>query len=65
MCMRTNKDSSFPLTNNSIVNTGFDGQFDDCSELYNKLKNGIQDIILGNTRPFAEAMADVKVKRSK
>lgn len=65
MCMRANEDSTFPLTNDSIVNTGLDSQFNDCSELYNQLKSGLQDILLGNTRPFAEAIADVKVKRSK
>lgn len=35
------------------------------TELYNKMQEGIRDISLGNTRPFAEAMANVKVKRSK
>lgn len=34
-------------------------------DLYNELQVGLNDISLGNTRPFAEAMADVKVKRSK
>ena len=34
-------------------------------DLYSKLQEGLNDITLGNTRPFAEAMADVKVKRSK
>lgn len=33
--------------------------------LYSELQKGINDISLGNTRPFAEAMSDVKVKRSK
>ncbi len=37
----------------------------DSSTLYDKLKEGLDDIALGNTRPFAEAMSDVKVKRSK
>lgn len=35
------------------------------TELYDKIQEGMLDIALGNTRPFAEAMADVKVKRSK
>ena len=38
---------------------------EDSSTLYDKLKEGLDDIALGNTRPFAEALADVKVKRSK
>ena len=33
-------------------------------DLYLELQKGIEDIAHGNTRPFAEAMADVKVKRS-
>ena len=33
--------------------------------LYDQLMEGINDIALGNTRPFAEAMADVKVKHAK
>lgn len=34
-------------------------------ELYYKLNQGLLDIKHGNTRPFAEAMADVKYKRNK
>lgn len=34
-------------------------------ELHRELIIGIHEVIRGNTRPFAEAMADVKVKRSK
>lgn len=34
-------------------------------ELYSKLQVGLNDVSLGNTRPFAEAMADVKVKHAK
>lgn len=37
----------------------------DSRRLYDQLIEGLNDIALGNTRPFAEAMADVKVKRSK
>ena len=37
----------------------------DSSRLYDQLMEGLNDITLGNTRPFAEAMADVKVKRAK
>ena len=37
----------------------------DSSELHKELRKGIDDIVLGNTRPFDEAMAAVKVKRSK
>ena len=35
------------------------------ADLYESVQDGLADIALGNTRPFAEAMADVKVKRSK
>ena len=38
---------------------------EDSSTLYDKLKEGLDDIALGNTRPFTEAIADVKVKRFK
>lgn len=34
-------------------------------DLYNRLQKGLNDISHGNTRPFAEAMADVKSKRNK
>ena len=34
-------------------------------ELFDELRKGLKDISLGNTRPFAEAIADVKVKRTK
>ena len=32
-------------------------------ELYNQLKEGMDDIASGNTRPFSEAMADIRSKR--
>ena len=38
---------------------------EDSSTLYDKLREGLDDIALGSTRPFAEVIADVKVKRSK
>jgi len=34
-------------------------------QLYLELQKGIDDITYGNTRPFAEAMADIKSKRNK
>ena len=34
-------------------------------ELYAFVQEGLDDCAIGNTRPFAEAMADVKVKRAK
>ena len=40
-------------------------QTNEISVIYCLLQKGIDDISLGNTRPFAEAMADVKVKRAK
>lgn len=32
-------------------------------DLYEMLKDGMQDIQEGNTRPFAEAMADIKSRK--
>ena len=32
-------------------------------ELYELLKDGIQDLQDGNTRPFADAMADIRSRR--
>lgn len=32
-------------------------------ELYDLLKDGMQDIRDGNTRPFAQAMADIRSRR--
>lgn len=29
-------------------------------ELYNQIKKGMDDIALGNTRPFSEAMDDIR-----
>ncbi|WP_295366227.1 type II toxin-antitoxin system prevent-host-death family antitoxin [uncultured Succinivibrio sp.] len=34
-------------------------------ELYDLLKDGMQDIQDGNTRPFAKAMADIRSKRNR
>ena len=34
-------------------------------ELYDLLKDGMQDIQDGNTRPFAEAMADIRSRRKR
>ncbi len=34
-------------------------------ELYGLLKDGMQDIKDGNTRPFAEAMADIRASRKR
>lgn len=34
-------------------------------ELYNKLKEGLNDIERGRTRPFNEAMADIRSRRHK
>lgn len=34
-------------------------------ELYDLLKDGIQDVREGNTRPFAEAIADIKGRRKR
>ena len=34
-------------------------------ELYSHIKEGIDDIASGNTRPFSEAMADIRSQRSR
>ena len=34
-------------------------------ELYELLKDGIQDLQDGNTRPFADAMADIRSRRKR
>lgn len=34
-------------------------------ELYGQIKEGIDDITNGNTRPFAEAMSSIRSKRSR
>lgn len=34
-------------------------------ELYSQIKEGMDDIASGNTRPFADAMADIRSKRHK
>lgn len=34
-------------------------------ELYTLLKEGLDDVASGNTRPFSEAMADIRRKRKK
>ena len=34
-------------------------------ELYNQIKEGMDDIATDNTRPFSEAMADIRSRRSR
>lgn len=34
-------------------------------ELYARLKKGLEDIEKGNTRPFSEALSDIKIRRDK
>ena len=34
-------------------------------ELYSQIKEGMDDIATGNTRPFSEAMADIRSHRSR
>ena len=34
-------------------------------ELYSQIKEGMDDIATGNTRPFSEAMADIRSRRSR
>ena len=37
----------------------------DCLELYSQIKEGMDDIAVGNTRPFLEAMANIRSGYSK
>ena len=34
-------------------------------ELYSKLQEGMEDIQSGNTRPFSEALADIRARRKR
>ena len=34
-------------------------------ELYSQIKEGMDDIAFGNTRPFSEAMADIRSRRNR
>ena len=34
-------------------------------ELYDLIKDGLKDIANGNTRPFSEAMSDIRTRRKK
>ena len=34
-------------------------------ELYSQIKEGMDDIATGNTRPFSEAMADIRSRRNR
>lgn len=34
-----------------------------CFELYGQIKEGLDDITNGNTRPFSEAMKDIRSRR--
>ena len=34
-----------------------------CFELYSQLKEGLDDMTNGNTRPFSEAIADIRERR--
>ena len=34
-------------------------------ELYSKLQEGLNDVERGNTRPFSEAMADIRSRRKR
>lgn len=36
-----------------------------CFELYGQIKEGLDDITAGNTRPFSEAIADIRSKRKR
>ena len=34
-------------------------------ELYSQIKEGMDDITVGNTRPFSEAMSDIRSRRNR
>lgn len=36
-----------------------------CFELYGQIKEGLDDIATGNTRPFSEAMKDIRSRRKR
>lgn len=36
-----------------------------CFELYEQLKEGLDDIANGNTKPFSEAMSDIRSRRKR
>ena len=36
-----------------------------CFELYGQIKEGLDDIANGNTRPFSEAMKDIRSRRKR
>ena len=55
-CIQASENDETILTENNHHST---------ESLYSELQKGKNDISLGNTHPFDEAMADVKVKRSK
>ena len=43
----------------------FYSSLEDPIDLYDKLKDGINDVTQGNTRPFYEAISDMKIKHSR
>ncbi len=34
-------------------------------ELYSKVKEGLDDVVAGNVRPFSDAMADIRARRAR
>lgn len=64
-----NAKHDIPSLNQRVIKSSRNTDVSDTStkpiELFDELRKGLKDISLGNTRPFAEAMADVKVKHSK
>jgi len=64
-----NTKHDIPSLNQGVIKSSRNTDVSDTSikpiELFDELRKGLKDISLGNTRPFAEAMADVKVKCSK
>ena len=34
-------------------------------ELYSQIKEGMDDVVSGNTKPFSEAMADIRSRRTR
>ncbi len=47
----------------AAMSTGADEELPGSTELYSKLQEGLADIEAGNTRPFADVMADLRCRR--
>lgn len=55
-----NETSGFPLISVTTY-----GELSSRFDLYRQIQEGMDDIIRGNTRSFADAMADIRQEREK